>query len=256
MRPAAAAASRWFGTGTESGDRPPSSRWAPSSASRNCGSSAAASGRTTWRLGSEDAREVGLWARRRGRSEVMPGMQTGVVAPNDEHRSRSHRAPYDARPGTKMFDEGGGDAGLRRRRGGRPAAERPPGARRRASGSASRPIIGVAMRRTSRRRSAGSRTRTTSKAVTRSAFPFSSRSRASPQLKSERTAPCVTAPTRTPPGGACDCSRAATLIASPVAPYSTRLPAPTGPRITRPDSIPREPTAACSSRRVDRRRPP
>ena len=44
--------------------------------------------------------------------------------------------------------------------------------------------------------------------------------------------------TSTVPGSACDCRRAAVLIASPVAPYSTRPPPPTGPSTTSPVSIP------------------
>ncbi len=79
---------------------------------------------------------------------------------------------------------------------------------------------------------------TTGLAATEPDFPFSSRSRDGPHSKIGSTRAAVPSPTRIVPGSASAWSRAATFTASPIAPYSTREPAPTAPTTTGPDSTP------------------
>ena len=78
----------------------------------------------------------------------------------------------------------------------------------------------------------------TANAATGSALPFSVSSCRSAQMNWRSASRRVSAPASTPFLGAAACSRAATLTVSPVAPYSTRPPAPTGPTTTGPVSTP------------------
>ena len=102
------------------------------------------------------------------------------------------------------------------------------------SNSSSRPTIGVGADADG----ASRRSPITSNAGTGSALPFSSSRCSSPHANRSPAARRVTSPTRTRPGDACDCRRAAVFSASPVAPYSTRPPPPIGPSTTSPVSMP------------------
>src|SRR4249919_3103213 len=102
------------------------------------------------------------------------------------------------------------------------------------SNSSSRPTIGVG----GDVDGASRRSPTTSNAGTGSALPFSSSRCSSPHANRAPSARRVTPRTRTHPGDACDCRRAAVFSASPVAPYSTRPPPPIGPSTTSPVSMP------------------
>ena len=75
-------------------------------------------------------------------------------------------------------------------------------------------------------------------AATEPDFPFSSSCTGGPHSKSGSTRAAVPSPTRIVPGPAFAWSLAATFTASPIAPYSTREPAPTAPTTTGPDSTP------------------
>ena len=115
------------------------------------------------------------------------------------------------------------------------AGERAVGARRRPFELALAPDH---RRRSRRRRVRSRRSPTTSNAETGSSLPFSRAAAPHPTRTGRRPRRRVTSPTRTPPGGACDCRRAAVFSASPVAPYSIRPPPPIGPRTTSPVSMP------------------
>ena len=81
---------------------------------------------------------------------------------------------------------------------------------------------------------APARTPATAAAITVSCFPLSDSSTGSDQSNCASTSRCVVCPTSTWPGSAADWSRAAVLTVSPNAAYSTRCPAPMGPRTTGP----------------------
>ena len=102
------------------------------------------------------------------------------------------------------------------------------------SNSSSRPTIGVGADADG----ASRRSPITSNVKTGSALPFSSSRCSCPHANRSPAARRVTSPTRTHPGDAFDCRRAAVFSASPVAPYSTRPPPPIGPSTTSPVSMP------------------
>ena len=83
-----------------------------------------------------------------------------------------------------------------------------------------------------------SATPSTVNAVTGSDFPFSSNARSALHANRSATTCCVACPTRTEPGWACDCRRAATFTASPSAVYSYRRSDPTLPTMTGPLLMP------------------
>ena len=117
----------------------------------------------------------------------------------------------------------------------RPAPSRPAStASRTRPSSRSRPTILPAPRPIVRARDGAPVTPVTSYAVTGAPFPFRSSDCGGPHVNCGTIAERVGSPTRTQPGEACDCRRAATFTASPRAEYSTRSPAPIAPVTTGP----------------------
>ena len=104
--------------------------------------------------------------------------------------------------------------------------------------SRSRPTIGVSTPSSPRTVGAPSAAASTGRATTGAALPLSVSVTGSPHEKSGSASRCVSSPTRTVPGAAWDCSRAAVFTASPSALYSTRPPAPIAPTTTSPVSTP------------------
>src|SRR5262245_37390526 len=98
----------------------------------------------------------------------------------------------------------------------------------------SRPTNGVSTPSKPRTRPGTARTPVARQATTAFSLPLRSSSCGSLQSKRGSTRLYVGSPTSIVPGAAAFWSRAAVLIVSPVAPYSTREPPPTGPRTTEP----------------------
>src|SRR6266511_801079 len=129
---------------------------------------------------------------------------------------------------------------------GSPVRNRIPPAPARTASNASRATASSRSRPTSRAwtpsrprtRVPASRAERATAAWTGADLPFSSSTCGSSHSNRASTSLRVAPPTRTVPGSAAVCRRAAMFTASPVAPYSTRFPAPTAPTTTGPVATP------------------